>query len=119
MCAIVMALFAVRLIAMPASEHAMVPTDAVELRQNYPNPFTGSTEIGYKIPSPGHVLIRVFNTIGQDLLAIVNEDKPAGDYIARFEGGNYPSGQYTYTLVYTRNDDGSTTKLTRKMFLVR
>jgi hypothetical protein len=93
--------------------------EGLDLKQNYPNPFSSSTEIRYTIPLNGHVLLRVFNMLGQEVQVLANESKPAGDYFVRFDGTGYPSGQYTYSLVFTSDDNSETAKLTKKMYLVR
>ncbi len=93
--------------------------ESPELRQNYPNPFSASTEIRYSIPVSGHVLIRVFNALGQEVATIVNEKKTSGEYPARFDGSSFPNGQYTYVLEFTSDEDGAKSKLTKRMYLVR
>ena len=94
--------------------------DGLELFQNYPNPFTNSTEIRYTIPSPGgHVLLRVFNTLGQEIRVLADEDEAGGQYKVRFDGTSFPSGQYTYTLVFTATEGGTVGKAIKKMYLVR
>ncbi len=93
--------------------------EAPELRQNYPNPFSTTTEIRYSIPTAGHVLMRVFNALGQEVATIVNEKKPSGEYPARFDGSSFPNGQYTYVLEFTSDEDGAKSKLTKRMYLVR
>jgi hypothetical protein len=95
------------------------PIEGIELQQNYPNPFGASTEIQYTIPSDGHVSLRVFNMLGQEVQSLVNETKTAGEYTTRFDGSSFPSGQYTYSLVFTPHDNGQLVKLTKKMYLMR
>jgi hypothetical protein len=95
------------------------PNGQLELRQNFPNPFSSETEIRYVTPDAGHVLLRVFNALGAEIAVLVNDKRPPGESIARFDGSNYPSGQYTYVIEFTSDDDGSKGKLTRRMNLVR
>ena len=95
------------------------PTATLELKQNYPNPFSVSTEIRYVLPTTGHVLIRVFNSLGTEVSVLVNEKKGVGESVARFDGASFPSGQYTYVLEFTSDDDGGKSKLTRRMNLIR
>jgi Secretion system C-terminal sorting domain len=89
----------------------------VRLDQNYPNPFNGTTEVTYSIPQPGHVNLRVYNMLGQEVQTLVNEDEGVNEYRVRFDGSGLPSGQYTYTLIYTAN--GNIAKLSHKMYLVK
>lgn len=77
------------------------------------------------IPSNGHVLLRIFNTLGQEVGRPVDDDKTANRWVAKFDGSTLPSGQYTYTLVFTPDtpEPGLPTKtnwkLVRKMYLLR
>jgi len=74
------------------------------LAQNYPNPFNPETVIQYKIALDGPVELTIFNLLGQKVLALVNEEQPAGSYAVRWHGvdkrGNrVPSGVYVYRLL--------------------
>ena len=89
------------------------------LDQNFPNPFTQVTVIKYYIPMTGQVKLTVQNMLGAELTELENGRKEEGEYSVRFEGSNYPSGQYSYTLTFRADADGSQTKLTKKMYLVR
>jgi hypothetical protein len=93
--------------------------EGLDLKQNFPNPFSASTEIRYAIPVGGHVLLHVFNTLGLEVASIVNESELAGNHVTRFDGSSFPSGQYTYILEFTSGDDGSKSKLQKRMYLVR
>ncbi len=68
------------------------------LFQNYPNPFNPSTTIKYSIPSSEFVTLKVFDLIGNEVATLVNEDKPAGNYEAKFNAVELSSGIYFYTL---------------------
>ena len=68
------------------------------LKQNYPNPFNSSTKIEYSIPVSGHVSLKVFNTIGQQVATLYDGDQKAGNYLATFNAKNLASGVYIYKL---------------------
>lgn len=68
------------------------------LNQNYPNPFNPSTTILYQIKEEGFVRLKVYNLLGQEVAALVNEIKPAGEYSFRFDAANLTSGIYIYSL---------------------
>ncbi|MBM4175447.1 MAG: T9SS type A sorting domain-containing protein [Ignavibacteria bacterium] len=70
------------------------------LHQNYPNPFNPSTIIKYQIPITSHVKIKVYDLIGREVVSLVDEVKPAGDYSIELNSSyfNLSSGVYFYEL---------------------
>jgi len=78
-----------------------VPTEFL-LSQNYPNPFNSSSTIKYSIPKSSQVTLKIFNTLGQEIEAIVNEEKTIGTYEINWDAasttGGLPSGVYFYQL---------------------
>ena len=75
------------------------------LMQNYPNPFNPTTKIKYTVPDAllpfgkgQWVRLEVYNILGNEVAALVNETKPAGEYEVEFDGSNLPSGVYYYRI---------------------
>lgn len=68
------------------------------LEQNYPNPLNPSTTIKYSIPTSSQVTLKIFNTLGQEIETLVNEEKPLGTYELNWNAANLPSGVYFYQL---------------------
>jgi hypothetical protein len=64
------------------------------LYQNYPNPFNPSTTIHYSLPHRSHVILTVFNTVGQKVAELVNGDADAGEHGVRFNASQMASGVY-------------------------
>jgi hypothetical protein len=64
------------------------------LSPGFPNPFNPKTTIRYAIPKSGKVIVTVFNTVGQEIETLVNEEKPAGNYEVEWNAVNFPSGIY-------------------------
>jgi hypothetical protein len=83
------------------------------LSQNFPNPFNPGTTINYSLSSEGHVSIKVYNILGEEISTIVNEKKGAGNYNIYFNGIGLPSGIYFYRI---QAGDFSET---RKMILLK
>ncbi|MCW8817038.1 MAG: T9SS type A sorting domain-containing protein [Ignavibacteriaceae bacterium] len=83
------------------------------LKQNYPNPFNPNTQIRYSIPQSSNVVIKVFDILGNEIEALVNEEKPSGTYELNWNEVNLPSGVYFY-----RIQAGSFIE-TKKMVLLR
>jgi hypothetical protein len=69
-----------------------------DLFQNYPNPFNPSTTIGYSLPKTANVSLKVFNTLGQEVAALVNELRSPGYYKVQWNASNVTSGIYFYRL---------------------
>ncbi|MCW8813665.1 MAG: T9SS type A sorting domain-containing protein, partial [Chlorobium sp.] len=83
------------------------------LGQNYPNPFNPSTKISYSIPVEGFVNLDVYNSIGQKVASLVNENKTAGTYEVNFDAAKLSSGIYFYKIA-----SGNFTE-TKKMILMK
>jgi hypothetical protein len=84
-----------------------------KLLQNYPNPFNPTTTIKIVIPKSSFVSIKVYDLLGREVATLVNEEKPAGNYEAEFDGSDLSSGIYFYHL---QADEFSVTK---KMILLK
>ncbi len=68
------------------------------LGQNYPNPFNPSTVINYAVQHNSHVTLKVYDLLGNEVVSLVDEQKPAGEYFAEFNASNLSSGIYFYRL---------------------
>ncbi len=69
-----------------------------KLDQNYPNPFNPSTTISYQIPQQEFVTIKVYDILGNEIVVLVNEEKPVGTFEIEFKASALPSGVYFYQL---------------------
>lgn len=83
------------------------------LGQNYPNPFNPVTKINFSIPKNSNVSLIVYDILGKEVKALVNETLTAGEYEVDFEAGGLTSGIYYYIL----NADGY--RSVKKMALVK
>jgi hypothetical protein len=101
--------------AITGLEEESVPALPVKyvLQQNYPNPFNNSTVIIYSIPKEELVTIKIYNILGEEVAALVNETKAAGNYKVTFNSDNLTSGVYLYKLT-----SGGFTQ-TKKMILLK
>jgi len=84
--------------------------DGFSLYQNYPNPFNPSTTIRYRLPHASFVKLTVYNTFGQQVSQLVNEQQQEGNHEVVFHGNQLPSGTYFYRL--QADDNVSTKKMT-------
>lgn len=85
-----------------------------ELQEAYPNPFNPSTTLGFTIPEEGKVELRVYNTLGQLVKTIVNEDLEKGKHQYKWDaknesGATLPSG--VYFIVFKSGDYVKTSKV--------
>lgn len=92
-----------------------------KLAQNYPNPFNPATKIEYNVAKAGLVTIKVFDVLGKEIAALLNEELQPGSYQVAFsaqggsggEGRSLASGLYMYKMTA-----GGFTQ-TKKMMLVK
>jgi hypothetical protein len=95
-----------------------------KLYQNYPNPFNPSTKISYQSPIDGWQTLKVYDVLGNEVVTLVNEYKPAGTYQAELNLANEfirASGVYFYKLQIGNASTGSGQSIiqTKKMILLR
>ena len=68
------------------------------LRQNYPNPFNPETTISFDLPKAEKVTLRVFDILGREVLALVDEQMPAGSHNVTLNASTLSSGIYLYRI---------------------
>ncbi len=100
-----------------STEPTAVP-EKFGLSQNYPNPFNPETEIHFQLPEASQVLVRIFNTLGQEIRTLTDREYEAGFHSLRWDskdnkGNAVSSGIYLYQL-----QAGSFSQI-RKMTLLR
>ncbi len=90
-----------------------IPTE-YNLKQNYPNPFNPSTTISFSIPAEGFVTLKIFNTLGELVETLANQNLSAGQYNYLWNASNVSGGVYFYSLTV----DGKTIMI-KKMMLIK
>ncbi len=89
------------------------------VEQNYPNPFNPSTVISYRLPAGGHVSLKVYDILGNEVAVLVDKIQAAGSYSVSFSTTRRDirtppaSGVYIYRL--TAGDYSAA----RKMILLK
>ena len=95
--------------------------ERTRLDQNYPNPFNPGTTIGYEIgfegSGTGWVKLAVYDILGREVAVLVDQERTAGNYSARFDAHSLASGVYLYRLSVSRN--GTQRVETRRMLLMK
>jgi peptidyl-prolyl cis-trans isomerase B (cyclophilin B) len=115
--------------------------DKFELFQNYPNPFSKSSEgnsvttIKYSIPivqsdsrlpdrqtglrgnDAMNVILKIYDILGREVATLVNQKQTPGNYSVTFDGQNLPAGVYLYSITV----GGTTNKFraTKKFILMK
>jgi len=74
-----------------------IPVD-IKLNQNYPNPFNPSTAISFSLPVSGDVSLKVYNSIGQEVITLAEGFHSAGRHNYNWNASGMPSGVYFYQL---------------------
>ncbi len=85
------------------NDQDVLVTKDIKLSQNYPNPYKEFTHIEYKLPSEAKVILKIYNTMGQEVKTLVHDTKPAGIHYVIWNGkdnhGQSPGpGIYIYQL---------------------
>jgi hypothetical protein len=95
------------------------------LSQNYPNPFNPTTSIRFAIPPlegvrGRDVKIIIYDILGREIQTLVNAKLSPGTYEVEFDGTNFASGVYYYTLM-VRQGGSSTGDYfeTKRMVLIK
>jgi hypothetical protein len=74
-----------------------IPTE-FRVTQNYPNPFNPVTRFKFSIPGWKHVIIEVYNLLGQKVETLIDKSMTAGTHEVEFNGQNLTSGVYFYRI---------------------
>ncbi len=94
-------------------ENSRRPVASFNLGYNYPNPFNPETIIPISIEKKAFVSLIIFNSLGEQVLKLVEREMGAGEYKITFDAQKYPSGIYYYQL------RSGTMKSTRKMLFLK
>jgi len=88
------------------------------LSQNYPNPFNSNTKIIYSLPSPGRIILKIYNVLGQEVKTLIDEIKPAGKYIVNWDGKD-ANGLPVFSGIYVYKIKVANFERTKKLVLLR
>ena len=69
-----------------------------KLSQNYPNPWNPTTIIKYSLPYASRVVLKIYNSLGQEVALLKNEIESSGNYQVEFNSKQLSSGIYFYRL---------------------
>ncbi len=83
------------------------------LSQNLPNPFNPSTAVSFTLPSPGRVLLCIYNVRGQKMATLADGVMDAGTHSFVWNASGFSSGTYFCTMT------AGGFRASRKMVLVK
>jgi photosystem II stability/assembly factor-like uncharacterized protein len=83
------------------------------LYQNYPNPFNPITTIKFSTTHRSHIILKVYDVLGNEVATLLNDEKDRGVYTIQFDAAQLASGIYLYKL---KSDTFAETK---KMILLK
>ena len=89
-----------------------------QLRQNYPNPFNTDTGIRYQIARAGHVTLKIFNPLGQEVCTLVEADQTPGWHDVSWDGRDNMGAEVGSGLYFCRLQAGEFSR-TVKMVMMR
>jgi len=99
------------------NENLLIPTEYA-LFQNYPNPFNPETMIHYDLPESGSVSLMIYDILGRELVTLVKQFQPAGQYQILWNGNN-EKGTPAVSGVYFYRISSNGFSQTKKMVLSR
>jgi hypothetical protein len=94
--------------------------EEIKLHQNYPNPFNPETRIDFEIPKTEKVKLVIYNTLGNEVKTLLNDELQVGKYSTTWNGkdnmnNKVSSGIYFYQLTFGNN----TQSITKKLILIK
>jgi len=84
-----------------------------KLYDNYPNPFNPVTKIFFDLPKTLPVKITVYDATGREIKTLLNGTLNAGKYFTEWDGMEYSSGLYFYSIITEEFAE------TKKMMLIK
>ena len=88
------------------------------LLQNYPNPFNPETQIRFQLPEATHVVVKIYNILGKEIVTLADGLHDPGYYALRWDGKD-KNGSSASTGVYFYRIQAGKFSEVRKMVLLR
>ena len=96
------------------------PPKSTQLLSNYPNPFNASTKIRYIVEENlSSVKVIIYNSLGQQVKILVNENKSSGEYLIEWDGRNETAGVLPSGVYFCKIELNGKTCDWAKMILLR
>jgi hypothetical protein len=88
------------------------------LDQNYPNPFSLSTEIGFDLPKPSFVSLDIYDILGRKVSTLINEHLTARSKRVQWDGRDNTGVEVTSGVYFYRLQIGDHVEV-KKMVLLK
>ncbi|MEA2077656.1 MAG: T9SS type A sorting domain-containing protein [Candidatus Marinimicrobia bacterium] len=88
-----------------------------ELGYNYPNPFNPGTLISYALPVNAHVVIDIYNVLGEKVRTLVNESSTQGVYVTIWNGQDDLGNQVNSGIYFYRMTAGNYSNVKRMVLM--
>jgi len=99
------------------TEDPIIPDEFI-VHQNFPNPFNPETEIPFALTKDSHVVINIYNTLGQQIGTLVDTQYAAGFHSVHWDGKDR-NGRPVSSGVYLYQIQAGEFSQVRKMILIR
>jgi hypothetical protein len=80
------------------NENVVAVADKFQLWPAFPNPFNPLTTISFSLPAASKVSLKIYNTVGQLMTTLVDEQLAQGNHEFQWHALQMSSGIYFYTL---------------------
>jgi len=91
--------------------------EQLTLNQNYPNPFNSETIISYKVPSDTYVRLTVFNSLGQHVKTLIENNVSTGYHSVKWNATDI-TGKLISSGIYFYRLETNNRVITKKMILM-
>jgi hypothetical protein len=88
------------------------------LYQNYPNPFNPETEIRFQLLEDAFVVLKIYNTLGQEIIVLAERNYEAGFHNVLWDGKDM-NGKYVTSGVYIYKIQAGEFQDVKKMILLK
>lgn len=78
----------------PTSSEGLVLPEGFVLGAIYPNPVRSSATVAFGLESAGHTVVRVYDTLGREVISLTEGFLPAGQHTASFSTNGMQAGVY-------------------------
>ena len=99
------------------TEDPIIPDEFI-VHQNFPNPFNPETEIRFALTKDSHVVINIYNTLGQQIDTLIEALYATGFHSVRWDGKDR-NGSPVSSGVYLYQIQAGEFSQVRKMSLIR